>query len=136
MTTTNTNTATLSLVSCQEEMMANYISRMSASKVADFKKGVFSNSQVELEKLWRALDKEFSVETFNQVLGYNIPKDLFEDVDSLRRHLKEDGMKDLNKIRSFIKNNNPVAEEILSWMEGLVKGQASDIARIVEARLK
>lgn len=135
MTTTNT-TATLSLVSCQEEMMANYISRMSASKVADFKKGVFSNSQVELEKLWRALDKEFSVETFNQVLGYNIPKDLFEDVDSLRRHLKEDGMKDLNKIRSFIKNNNPVAEEILSWMEGLVKGQASDIARIVEARLK
>lgn len=136
MTTTNTNTATLSLVSCQEEMMANYISRMSASKVADFKKGVFSNSQVELEKLWRALDKEFSVETFNQVLGYNISKDLFEDVDSLRRHLKEDGMKDLNKIRSFIKNNNPVAEEILSWMEGLVKGQASDIARIVEARLK
>ena len=134
--TTNTNTATLSLVSCQEEMMANYISRMSASKVADFKKGVFSNSQVELEKLWRALDKEFSVETFNQVLGYNIPKDLFEDVDSLRRHLKEDGMKDLNKIRSFVKNNNPVAEEILSWMEGLVKGQASDIARIVEARLK
>lgn len=132
---TTTTTATLSLVSCQEEMMANYISRMSASKVADFKKGVFSNSQVELEKLWRALDKEFSVETFNQVLGYNIPKDLFEDVDSLRRHLKEDGMKDLNKIRSFIKNNNPVAEEILSWMEGLVKEQASDIARIVEARL-
>lgn len=133
MTTTNT---TATLVSCQEEMMANYISRMSASKVADFKKGVFSNSQVELEKLWRALDKEFSVETFNQVLGYNISKDLFENVDALRLHLKEDGMKDLNKIRSFIKNNNPVAEEILSWMEGLVKGQASDIARIVEARLK
>ena len=133
--TTNTNTATLSLVSCQEEMMANYISRMSASKVADFKKGVFSNSQVELEKLWRALDEEFSVETFNRVLGYNISKELFEDVDSLRRHLKDDGMKDLNKIKSFIKNNNPVAEEILNWMEGLVKGQASDISRIVEARL-
>ena len=135
MTTTNT-TATLSLVSCQEEMMANYISRMSASKVADFKKGVFSNSQKELENLWRALDANFSVDTFNRVLGYNISKDLFEDVDSLRRHLKDDGMKDLNKIKSFIKNGNPVAEEVIDWMAGLVKGQASDIARIVEARLK
>lgn len=134
MTTTNTTATLTNLVSYK--MAANYISRMTADKVESFKKDVFSSSQVELEKLWRALDKEFSVETFNQVLGYNIPKDLFEDVDALRRHLKEDGMKDLNKIRSFIKNNNPVAEEILSWMEGLVKGQASDIARIVEARLK
>ena len=133
MTTTNT---TATLVSCQEEMMANYISRMSASKVADFKKGVFSNSQKELENLWRALDANFSVDTFNRVLGYNISKDLFEDVDSLRRHLKDDGMNDLNKIKSFIKNGNPVAEEVIDWMAGLVKGQASDITRIVEARLK
>lgn len=118
------------------EAVATYLSRLTSGKVEEFKKGVFSNSQVELERLWRALDNDFSVETFNQVLGYNISKDLFEDVDALRLHLKEDGMKDLNKIRSFIKNNNPVAEEILSWMEGLVKGQASDIARIVEARLK
>lgn len=132
--TTNTTTATLTnLVSYK--MAANYISRMTEDKVESFKKDVFSSSQVELEKLWRALDKEFSVETFNQVLGYNIPKDLFEDVDALRRHLKEDGIKDLDKIRSLIKNENKNANEVLDFMEGLVKGQASDIARIVEARL-
>lgn len=118
------------------EAVATYLSRLTSDKVEEFKKGIFSNSQVELERLWRALDEEFSVETFNRVLGYNISKDLFEDVDSLRRYLKYDGMKDLNKIKSFIKNGNPVAEEVIEWMVGLVKGQASDIARIVEARLK
>lgn len=118
------------------EAVATYLSRLTSDKVEEFKKGIFSNSQVELERLWRALDEEFSVETFNRVLGYNISKDLFEDVDSLRRYLKYDGMKDLNKIKSFIKNGNPVAEEVIEWMTGLVKGQASDIARIVEARLK
>lgn len=133
MTTTNTTATLTNLVSYK--MAANYISRMTEDKVESFKKDVFSSSQVELEKLWRALDKEFSVETFNQVLGYNIPKDLFEDVDALRRHLKEDGIKDLNKIKSLIKNENKNANEVLDFMEGLVKGQASDIARIVEARL-
>lgn len=130
---TTTTTTLTNLVSYK--MAANYISRMTEDKVESFKKDVFSSSQVELEKLWRALDKEFSVETFNQVLGYNIPKDLFEDVDALRRHLKEDGIKDLDKIRSLIKNENKNANEVLDFMEGLVKGQASDIARIVEARL-
>lgn len=118
------------------EEVATYLSRLTSDKAEEFKKGVFSNSQVELEKLWRALDADFSVETFNQVLGYNISKDLFEDVDTLRLHLKEDGIKDLDKIRSLIKNENKNANEVLDFMEGLVKGQASDIARIVEARLK
>lgn len=134
MTTTNTNTAIL--VSSVYEGYANYISRMSADKVAEFKKGVFSSSQKELEKLWRALDEKFSVEVFNKVLGYNISKDLFEDVDGLRRYLKDNGMNDLDKIKSYIKNGNPVADEVIEWMAGLVKEQASDIARIVEARLK
>ena len=134
MTTTNTNTAIL--VSSIYEGYANYISRMSASKVEEFKKGVFSSSQKELEKLWRALDANFSVETFNAVLGYNVSEEMFNDVDALRRYLKDSGMDDLNKIKSFIKNGNPVAEEVIEWMVGLVKGQASDIARIVEARLK
>ena len=133
MTTTNTATLT-NLVSYK--MAANYISRMTEDKVESFKKDVFSNSQVELEKLWRALDADFSVDTFNKVLGYNISKELFEDVDSLRRHLKEDGIKDLDKIRALIKNENKNANEVLDFMAGLVKGQASDIARIVEARLK
>ena len=101
MTTTNTATLT-NLVSYK--MAANYISRMTEDKVESFKKDVFSSSQVELEKLWRALDADFSVDTFNKVLGYNISKELFEDVDSLRRHLKEDGIKDLDKIRALIKN--------------------------------
>lgn len=133
MTTTNTATLT-NLVSYK--MAANYISRMTEDKVESFKKDVFSSSQVELEKLWRALDADFSVDTFNKVLGYNISKELFEDVDSLRRHLKEDGIKDLDKIRALIKNENKNANEVLDFMAGLVKGQASDIARIVEARLK
>lgn len=133
MTTTNTATLT-NLVSYK--MAANYISRMTEDKVESFKKDVFSSSQVELEKLWRALDADFSVDTFNKVLGYNISKELFEDVDSLRRHLKEDGIKDLDKIRALIKNENKNANKVLDFMAGLVKGQASDIARIVEARLK
>ena len=132
-TTTITNPA---LVSSVYEGFANYISRMTEDKVADFKKGIFSNSQKELEKLWRALDKNFSVETFNNILGYNISKELFEDTDELRRYLKEDGLNDLNKIKSFVKNGNPVADEVIEWMIGLAKEQASDIARIVEARLK
>ena len=133
-TTTNTNASLTNLVSY--EMAANYISRLTTDKVEDFKKGVFKTSQVELEKLWRSLDEDFSVKTFNRVLGYNISKDLFEDVDALRRHLKEDGIKDLDKIRSLIKNENKNANEVLNFMVGLVKEQASDIARIVEARLK
>lgn len=132
-TTTITNPA---LVSSVYEGFANYISRMTEDKVVDFKKGIFSNSQKELEKLWRALDKNFSVETFNNILGYNISKELFEDTDELRRYLKEDGLNDLNKIKSFVKNGNPVADEVIEWMIGLAKEQASDIARIVEARLK
>lgn len=131
MTTTNTAI----LVSSIYEGYANYISRMSASKVAEFKKGVFSSSQKELEKLWKALDADFSVDTFNKVLGYNISKELFEDVDGLRRYLKDSGIEDLSKIKSYIKNGNPVADEVISWMEGLVKEQASDISRIIEARL-
>lgn len=132
-TTTITNPA---LVSSVYEGFANYISRMTEDKVVDFKKGIFSNSQKELEKLWRALDKNFSVETFNNILGYNISKELFEDTDELRRYLKEDGLNDLNKIKSFVKNGNPVADEVIEWMIGIAKEQASDIARIVEARLK
>lgn len=132
-TTTITNPA---LVSSVYEGFANYISRMTEDKVADFKKGILSNSQKELEKLWRALDKNFSVETFNNILGYNISKELFEDTDELRRYLKEDGLNDLNKIKSFVKNGNPVADEVIEWMIGIAKEQASDIARIVEARLK
>ncbi len=134
MTTTNTTATLTNLVSYK--MAANYISKLTADKVEDFKKGVFKTSQVELERLWRSLDEDFSVETFNRVLGYNISKELFEDVDALRRHLKEDGIKDLDKIRSLIKNENKNANEVLDFMAGLVKGQASDIARIVEARLK
>lgn len=133
MTTTNTTATLTNLVSYK--MAANYISRMTEDKVESFKKDVFSSSQVELEKLWRALDVDFSVDTFNKVLGYNISKELFEDVDALRRHLKEDGIKDLDKIRSLIKNENKNANEVLDFMAGLVKGQASDIARIVEVRL-
>ena len=132
-TTTITNPA---LVSSVYEGFANYISRMTEDKVVDFKKGIFSNSQKELEKLWRALDKNFSVETFNNILGYNISKELFEDTDELRRYLKEDGLNDLNKIKSFVKNGNPVADEVIEWMIGIAEEQASDIARIVEARLK
>ena len=132
-TTTIANPA---LVSSVYEGFANYISRMSEDKVADFKKGIFSSSQKELEKLWRALDANFSVETFNNILGYNISKELFEDTNELRRYLKNDGLNDLNKIKSFVKNGNPVADEIIEWMIGLAKEQASDIARIVEARLK
>ena len=132
-TTTITNPA---LVSSVYEGFANYISRMTEDKVADFKKGISSNSQKELEKLWSALDKNFSVETFNNILGYNISKELFEDTDELHRYLKEDGLNDLNKIKSFVKNGNPVADEVIEWMIGLAKEQASDIARIVEARLK
>ena len=130
MNTTNT-TATL----ISYEAAANYISRLNADNVESFKKGVFSNSQLELEKLWRTLDKEgCSVEVFNKVLGFNISNELFIDNDKLRRYLKDNGMEDLEKIKSFIKNNNPYANEILDFMAGLVKGQASDIARIVEAR--
>lgn len=132
-TTTITNPA---LVSSVYESFANYLSRMTEDKVAEFKKGVFSNSQKELEKLWRALDVNFSVETFNNITGYNVSKELFEDTDALRRYLVADGINDLNKIKSFIKNGNSIAEEIIEWMIGLTKGQASDIARIVEARLK
>ena len=129
-TTTNTNASLISY-----EAAANYISRLNADNVESFKKGVFSNSQLELEKLWRTLDKEgCSVEVFNKVLGFNISKELFIDNDKLRRYLKDNGMEDLEKIKSFIKNNNPYANEVLDFMAGLVKGQASDIARIVEAR--
>lgn len=131
MTTTTNTTATL----ISYEAAANYISRLNADNVESFKKGVFSNSQLELEKLWRTLDKEgCSVEVFNKVLGFNISKELFIDNDKLRRYLKDNGMEDLEKIKSFIKNNNPYANEVLDFMAGLVKGQASDIARIVEAR--
>ena len=132
MTTTNTNTAIL--VSSIHEAMANYISRMTEDKVAEFKKGVFQNSQKELENLYKALDDKFDVNTFNTILGYNVSEELFSDADGLRHYLKEDGMSDLNKIRSFIRNDNPVAKYILNWMEGLVAEQASDIARIVAAR--
>ena len=132
-TTTTTNTA---LVSCQEEMMANFFSRVSAERLAETKKGVFSNSQKELEKLWKALDADFSVNTFNNVLGYNVSEELFNNPLELRRYLKNDGVNTINKIRSFVKNENPNAKNILDWMEGLVIEQASDIARIVEARLK
>lgn len=131
MTTTNTNAK---LVSSIHEAMANYISRMTEDKVAEFKKGVFQNSQKELENLYKALDDKFDVNTFNTILGYNVSEELFSDADSLRHYLKEDGMSDLNKIRSFIRNDNPVAKYILNWMEGLVAEQASDIARIVAAR--
>lgn len=131
MTTTNTNAK---LVSSIHEAMANYISRMTEDKVAEFKKGVFQNSQKELENLYKALDNKFDVDTFNTILGYNVSEELFSDADSLRLYLKEDGMSDLNKIRSLIQNDNPVAKYILNWMEGLVAEQASDIARIVAAR--
>ena len=131
MTTTNTNAK---LVSPIHEAMANYISRMTEDKVAEFKKGVFQNSQKELENLYKALDDKFDVNTFNTILGYNVSEELFSDADGLRHYLKEDGMIDLNKIRSFIQNDNPVAKYILNWMEGLVAEQASDIARIVAAR--
>lgn len=131
MTTTNTNAK---LVSSIHEAMANYISRMTEDKVAEFKKGVFQNSQKELENLYKALDDKFDVNTFNTILGYNVSEELFSDADGLRHYLKEDGMSDLNKIRSFIQNDNPVAKYILNWMEGLVIEQASDIARIVAAR--
>ena len=131
MTTTNTNAK---LVSSIHEAMANYISRMTEDKVAEFKKGVFQNSQKELENLYKALDDKFDVNTFNTILGYNVSEELFSDADGLRHYLKEDGMSDLNKIRSFIQNDNPVAKYILNWMEGLVAEQASDIARIVAAR--
>ena len=131
MTTTNTN---VKLVSSIHEAMANYISRMTEDKVAEFKKGVFQNSQKELENLYKALDDKFDVNTFNTILGYNVSEELFSDADGLRHYLKEDGMSDLNKIRSFIRNDNPVAKYILNWMEGLVAEQASDIARIVAAR--
>ena len=131
MTTTNTNAK---LVSSIHEAMANYISRMTEDKVAEFKKGVFQNSQKELENLYKALDDKFDVNTFNTILGYNVSEELFSDEDGLRLYLKEDGMSDLNKIRSFIRNDNPVAKYILNWMEGLVAEQASDIARIVAAR--
>lgn len=130
MTTTNTNAK---LVSSIHEAMANYISRMTEDKVAEFKKGVFQNSQKELENLYKALDDKFDVNTFNTILGYNVSEELFSDADGLRHYLKEDGMSDLNKIRSFIRNDNPVAKYILNWMEGLVAEQASDIARIVAA---
>lgn len=131
MTTTNTNAK---LVSSIHEAMANYISRMTEDKVAEFKKGVFQNSQKELETLYKALDDKFDVNTFNTILGYNVSEELFSDADGLRHYLKEDGMSDLNKIRSFIRNDNHVAKYILNWMEGLVAEQASDIARIVAAR--
>lgn len=131
MTTTNTNAK---LVSSIHEAMANYISRMTEDKVAEFKKGVFQNSQKELENLYKALDDKFDVNTFNTILGYNVSEELFSDADGLRHYLKEDGMSDLNKIRSFIRNDNPVVKYILNWMEGLVAEQASDIARIVAAR--
>ena len=131
-TTTNTNAS----LTVSYEAVGTYLSRLSADKVEEFKKGVFSSSQVELEKLWRALDTDFSVDTFNKVLGFNITQELFVDIDSLRRYLKDNGMEDLDKIKSYVKNNNPYADEVLDFMAGLVKGQASDIARIVEARLK
>lgn len=131
MTTTNTNAK---LVSSIHEAMANYISRMTEDKAAEFKKDVFQNSQKELENLYKALDDKFDVNTFNTILGYNVSEELFSDADGLRHYLKEDGMSDLNKIRSFIQNDNPVAKYILNWMEGLVAEQASDIARIVAAR--
>ena len=131
MTTTSTNAK---LVSSIHEAMANYISRMTEDKVAEFKKGVFQNSQKELENLYKALDDKFDVNTFNTILGYNVSEELFSDADGLRLYLKEDGMSDLNKIRSLIQNDNPVAKYILNWMEGLVAEQASDIARIVAAR--
>lgn len=131
MTTTNTNAK---LVSSIHEAMANYISRMTEDKVAEFKKGVFQNSQKELENLYKALDNKFDADTFNTILGYNVSEELFSDADGLRLYLKEDGMSDLNKIRSLIQNDNPVAKYILNWMEGLVAEQASDIARIVAAR--
>lgn len=130
MTTTNTNAK---LVSSIHEAMANYISRMTEDKVAEFKKGVFQNSQKELENLYKALDDKFDVNTFNTILGYNVSEELFSDADGLRHYLKEDCMSDLNKIRSFIRNDNTVAKYILNWMEGLVAEQASDIARIVAA---
>ena len=131
-TATNTNAS----LTVSYEAVGTYLSRLTADKVEEFKKGVFSSSQVELEKLWRALDTDFSVDTFNKVLGFNITQELFVDIDSLRRYLKDNGMDDLDKIKSYVKNNNPYADEVLDFMAGLVKGQASDIARIVEARLK
>lgn len=118
------------------EEVATYLSRLTSDKVEEFKKGIFSSYQLELEKLRRVLDKECSVEVFNKVLGFNISKELFIDNDKLHCYLKNNGMEDLDKIKSYIKNNNPYANEVLDFMAGLVKEQATDIARIVEARLK
>ena len=133
MTTTNT-TATLSLVSCPEEMMANYFSRISAEKAEGMKKEIFAKSQSELESLVKALNKNFSVSTFNSALGDSVSEELFNDSDNLRRHLKDEAISTINKIRSFVKNGNKQALSILDWMEGLAVEQASDIVRIIEDR--
>ena len=132
--TTNTNTAALSLVSCPEEMMANYFSRISAEKAEGMKKEIFAKSQSELESLVKALNENFSADTFNSALGDSVSEELFNDSDNLRRHLKDEAISTISKIRSFVKNGNKQALSILDWMEGLAVEQASDIVRIIEDR--
>ena len=133
MTTTTTNAK---LVNSYEEFLANFFSRISEERKEEVKAEIFKNGQQKLEELYKSLDSNFSVETFNTVLEDNVSEELFNNPDALRRYLKEEGFKSVAKIRSFIKNENPNALDILNWMEGVIKEQASDIARIVEARLK
>lgn len=132
-TTTNTNAK---LVNSYEEFLANFFSRISEERKEEVKVEIFKNSQQKLEELWRGLDANFGVDTFNAILEDNVSEELFNNPDALRRYLKEEGFKAVSKIRSFVKNENPNALDILDWMEGVIKEQATDISRIVEARLK
>lgn len=134
MTTTTTNT-NAKLVNSYEEFLANFFSRISEERKEEVKVEIFKNSQQKLEELWRGLDDNFGVDTFNFILEDNVSEELFNNPDALRRYLKEEGFKSVSKIRSFVKNDNPNALEILDWMEGVIKEQATDISRIVESRL-
>ena len=133
MTTTTTNAK---LVNSYEEFLANFFSRISEERKEEVKVEIFKNGQQKLEELWRGLDANFGVDTFNAILEDNVSEELFNNPDALRRYLKEEGFKAVSKIRSFVKNENPNALDILDWMEGVIKEQATDISRIVEARLK
>ena len=132
-TTTNTNAK---LVNSYEEFLANFFSRISEERKEEVKADIFKKGQEKLEELYKGLDADFSVNTFNTILEDNVSEELFNNPNELRRYLKEEGIKTVNKIRSFVKNENPNALSILDWMEGVIKEQASDISRIVEARLK
>lgn len=114
--------------------MANYFSRISAEKAEGMKKEIFAKSQSELESLVKALNENFSADTFNSALGDSVSEELFNDSDNLRRHLKDEAIFTISKIRSFVKNGNKQALSILDWMEGLAVEQASDIVRIIEDR--